>query len=230
MREDAHDGALLLSPEIGSPLLEWRLRCSLPAVVVGATVPADYGLPCVDVDNEAAMRELTRWVIQQGHRAVGYVGGNPRHWSAQQRERAFRRTLAEMGVPLREEWVLEGRYSIDSGVEAARQLLQLPELPTVVICANDLMAVGLIQELQLHGVRVPQDLSVAGFDDEPQVQQLGYALTSIRHPMHEIGRAATEQLLQCLERGECLSADALLLPGLLIVRSSVRRFSPVGLA
>lgn len=222
LTESDIEGALLLAPEIDSPLLHWRVGCPKPAVVVGATLPPSYGLPCVDVDNMAGMRALVHWIVEQGHRAIGYVGGNPRHWSAQQREQAFREALAECGVTLHEQWLIEGRYSIDSGREAARKLLQLEARPTAVICANDLMAIGLIQELQQRGVRVPEDISIAGFDDEPLVQQMGYGLTTIRSPMHALGREATTLLLRILEQNLPPPTNPLLLPGVLIVRGSVR--------
>lgn len=220
--ESTAEGALLLAPEIDSPLLEWRRRCAKPAVAIGSTLPPAYGLPCVDVDNAASMRELTRWVIEEGHRAIGYVGGHPRYWSALQRERAFRDTLAEYGVPVREEWIFEGRYQLESGRDAARQLLQLAERPTTVLCANDLTAIGLMQELQQHGVRVPQDISVAGFDDIPALQSFSPSLTTIHSPMADMGREAVKLLLRMIEHGEPAPAEPILLPGTLVVRGSVR--------
>lgn len=221
--ESNAEGALLLAPEINSPLLEWRVRCTKPAVVVGSTLPESYGLPYVDVDNIGSMRELTRWVIEEGHRAIGYVGGNPRYWSAQQRERAFRDTLAEYGISVREEWMFEGRYLLESGRDAARQLLRLKERPTVVICANDLTALGLIQELQQHGVRVPQDISVAGFDDIPALGAFSPSLTTIHSPMADMGREAVKLLLRLIEHGTPTPAESILLPGTLVIRGSVRR-------
>ncbi|MCS7254941.1 MAG: LacI family transcriptional regulator [Armatimonadetes bacterium] len=221
--ESNAEGVLLLAPEIGSPLLEWRWRCAKPAVVVGSTLPPSYGLPCVDVDNDASMRELTRWVIEEGHRAIGYVGGHPRYWSAQQRERAFREVLAEHGVPVREEWVFEGRYQLESGRDAARQLLQLAERPTAVLCANDLTAIGLLQELQHRGIRVPQDISVAGFDDIPAIHSFSPSLTTIHSPMAEMGREAVKLLLRMIEHSEPAPTEPILLSGTLVVRGSVRR-------
>lgn len=127
-------------------------------------------------------------------------------------------------MPLHEPWLLEGRYSIDSGREAAQKFLQLEARPTAVICANDLMAVGFIEGLQQHGVHVPKDISVAGFDDEPTVQQMGYGLTTIRSPMHALGHEATTLLMRILEQNLPPPTAPLLLPGVLIVRGSVRPY------
>lgn len=216
------DGAILLTPEVNSPLLEWYQHTQLPAIVVGATLPDVYGLSCVDVDNEKGMEMLTRWVISQGHTEIAFVQGDLRHWSAHARERAFRKVLAEHGIPIREEWMLLGRYSVESGQEAGRKLLQSESLPSVVICSNDLSALGLVQELRVHNIRVPQDISVAGFDDEPLVRLQLPELTTVRNPMQMMGRVAAERLLDYLERGVPTTPETILLPPELMIRSSVR--------
>jgi len=99
------------------------------------------------------MATLTEWVIQQGHRAIGFIKGHPLHWSAHQREQAFRRTMARYNLPVREEWVLQGDYSPESGVRAAEQLLRQSELPTVVLAANDDMAMGFLQHCRTTDAR-----------------------------------------------------------------------------
>ncbi|MCX7993422.1 MAG: LacI family transcriptional regulator, partial [Fimbriimonadales bacterium] len=76
------DGAILIAPVMGSPLLEWQHYSTLPVVAVGSTLPEEYLLSQVDIDNDAAMASLTEWVIQQGHRAIGFIKGHPLHWSA----------------------------------------------------------------------------------------------------------------------------------------------------
>ena len=95
------DGAVLIAPVMGSPLLEWRHYSRLPVVAVGSTLPEEYGMSCIDIDNETTMAMLTEWVIQQGHRAIGFIKGHPLHWSARQREQAFRRTMARYNLPIR---------------------------------------------------------------------------------------------------------------------------------
>lgn len=214
------NGAILLAPVIGSPLLEWHRHSRLPVVVAGSTLPKSYGLTTVDINNESAMATLTEWVIQQGHRAIGFIKGHPLHWSAQQRERAFRQTLMQWNVPVREEWILQGNYTIESGRRAAEQLLRQSSLPSVVICSDDGSAAGFIQRCMELGVRIPEDLSVAGFDDEPLVQPLVPFLTTIRHDKYQVGYLAAQLLHQQIESGDTLP-QRLLLPGTLIVRRSV---------
>jgi DNA-binding LacI/PurR family transcriptional regulator len=214
------DGAILLAPVMGSPLLEWHRHSRLPVVVAGSTLPESYALTTVDIDNEGAMATLTEWVLQQGHRAIGFVKGHPLHWSALQRERAFRQTLARWNVPMREEWILQGSYTIESGRRAAEQLLRQASLPSVVICADDASAAGFIQRCTELGVRIPEDLSVAGFDDEPLTHPLVPFLTTVRHDKYQVGYLAAQLLLGQIETGNT-APQRLLLPGALVIRRSV---------
>lgn len=214
------DGVILVAPVIGSPLLEWRTYSRLPAVAVGSTLPDEYRLSCIDIDNESAMAALTEWVIQQGHRAIGFIKGHPLHWSAYQRERAFRHAMARHSVPVREEWVLQGDYSPESGARAAEQLLRLPELPTVVLAANDDMAMGFLQQCRIHEIAVPDRISVAGFDDSVWVQRMGFPLTTIQHDRYQIGYLAAQQLLHQIETRDT-HPQRILINGMLVVRQSV---------
>lgn len=214
------DGHILLAPVIGSPLLEWRRHSHLPVVSAGSLLPSEAGIPCVDIDNEGAMRMLTEWVLQQGHRHIGFVKGHPLHWSALQRERAFRKTLAEWGIPTREEWIVQGAYTIESGRQCAREILALSERPTAVICADDGSAAGFIQECLARGLAIPEDLSIAGFDDEPIIRPLCPHLTTIRHDKHRIGYLAAQLLYEQIDTGT-LRTKSLTLPGSLVIRKTV---------
>ncbi|OYT75722.1 MAG: hypothetical protein CFK49_01610 [Armatimonadetes bacterium JP3_11] len=214
------DGVILIAPVMGSPLLEWRHYSSLPAVAVGSTLPDEYLLSQVDIDNDAAMATLTEWVIQQGHRAIGFIKGHPLHWSAHQRERAFRRILSQHGIPIREEWILQGDYGPESGAIAATQLLSQKDLPTAVIAANDDMAVGFMQKCRELEIPVPETISVAGFDDAYWVQRMGIQLTTIQHDRYQVGYLAAQLLLHQLETGDS-RPQRILIPGTLVVRRTV---------
>lgn len=214
------DGVILVAPVMGSPLLEWQHYSTLPVVAVGSTLPEEYLLSQVDIDNDAATAGLTEWVIQQGHRAIGFIKGHPLHWSAHQRERAFRRVMERHGIPIREEWVLQGDYGAESGALAAEQLLRLPERPTAVIAANDEMAVGVAQTCRTLEVPIPDVLSIAGFDDSYWVQRMGFQLTTVQHDRYQVGYLAAQMLLHQIETGET-RPQRMLLPGALVVRRTV---------
>ncbi|MCS6919471.1 MAG: LacI family transcriptional regulator [Fimbriimonadales bacterium] len=214
------DGVILIAPVMGSPLLEWQHYSRLPAVAVGSTLPEEYLLSQVDIDNDAAMASLTEWVIQQGHRAIGFIKGHPLHWSAHQRERAFRRVMMLNGVPLREEWILQGDYGSDSGARAAAQLLRQAERPTAVLCANDDMAIGFLQTCRDLEIPVPDAISVAGFDDIYWAQRMGFHLTTVLHDRYQVGYLAAQMLLHQLETGDS-RPQRMLIPGALVVRRTV---------
>jgi LacI family transcriptional regulator len=177
-------------------------------------------MSCIDIDNETTMAMLTEWVIQQGHRAIGFIKGHPLHWSAHQREQAFRRTMARYNLPIREEWVQQGDYSPESGVRAAEQLLRQSDLPTVVLAANDDMAMGFLQQCRTHEIAVPDRISVAGFDDSLWAQRMGIPLTTIHHDRYQVGYLAAQQLLHQIETGDT-HPQRTLINGTLVVRQSV---------
>ncbi|GIV07069.1 MAG: LacI family transcriptional regulator [Fimbriimonadales bacterium] len=214
------DGVILVAPVMGSPLLEWRHYSSLSAVAVGSTLPDEYLLSQVDIDNDTAMAGLVEWVIQQGYRAIGFIKGHPLHWSAHQRERAFRRILSQHGIPIREEWILRGDYGPESGAIAATQLLRQKDLPTAVIAANDDMAMGFVQKCRDLEIPVPEAISVAGFDDASWAQRMGMQLTTIQHDRYQVGYLAAQLLLHQLETGDS-RPQRILIPGTLVVRRTV---------
>ncbi|XBS71817.1 substrate-binding domain-containing protein [Acerihabitans sp. KWT182] len=117
-------------------------------------------------------------------------------WTSEQRQAGFREAFAGAGILPDSVPVFLGDYSEESGRRAADQILSLPSRPSAVLCANDLMAIGFIRRCQELRVRVPEDISVAGFDDIPEARQLNPALTTVRQPGREMGRAAATLLLQ----------------------------------
>ncbi len=218
------DGAVLLVPLIGSPLLEWHQHTVLPCVVVGSVFPESLEFYCVDSDSRHGIRLVVEWLIQQGHRQIGFLRGPDVQTSAIEREEAFRETLQAYGIPVREAWILGHSYHREGGYEAMHALLQLPERPTAVVCANDLIALGAMEACRERGISVPQEISITGFDDIPIAGLVDPPLTTVRNPIHEIGFHAGEALLEQIRRGEP-KRGVRLFAGELIVRASVRRLT-----
>jgi LacI family purine nucleotide synthesis repressor len=128
--------------------------------------------------------------------------------------------MARYNLPVREEWVLQGDYSPESGVRAAEQLLRQSELPTVVLAANDDMAMGFLQHCRTLEIAVPDRISVAGFDDSLWAQRMGIPLTTIHHDRYQIGYLAAQHLLHQIETGDA-HPQRILINGTLVVRQSV---------
>lgn len=185
-----------------------------PAVVVGRH---PVRLPSVRVDNVGAAAEVTRHLIELGHQRIGFLAGPATSWTARDRLVGYRRALREFGVPTRPEAVVRGEFSLEGGLRGASQLLGLPDPPTAIVASSDQMAVGALRAIHAHGLRVPEDVSVVGFDDSPLASYVVPALTSVAIPMYEIGRQALLLLLQVREGGR---GRSVVLPTQLRVRES----------
>ncbi len=217
-RSDRADGLLVVS--LVPPDAEVaRLRASgLPCVLVDAPHPE---LPNVVIDDVAGGELATRHLIELGHRRIAFVGDKPvdefRFASSRDRTRGYERALEKAGIPTRPEYVREGTQSRHVARSIALELLRLPERPTAIFAASDTQALGVLEAARTLGLRVPEELSVVGFDD---IEVATYAgLTTVRQPLHESGRRGAELLLGALA-GERLGSYSEQLPIELVVRGT----------
>ncbi|SON55330.1 HTH-type transcriptional repressor CytR [Hartmannibacter diazotrophicus] len=172
----------------------------------GAVVFVDERLPGVDIPfinaaNRDGARDVARHVIEAGHRDVAVITGPPRLWTSEQRLAGYREAFAFAGIDPDTVTYVQGDYTEASGYEAGRQLLaesSRGSRPTAVLCANDLMAMGLIRRCREEGLRLPDDLSIAGFDDVPSAALLDPPLTTVAQPGREMGAAAAKWLLKLI--------------------------------
>lgn len=215
------DGLLLIAPLIDSPLLEYHQHTQLPCVVVGSTLPESLGFYCIDTANGSMMRLLVGWLLEQGHRRIGFIKGPDNQWSARQRLNAYLETMAAWGVDVHPDWIVPSNYEYSGGLAAAHQLLEVQPRLTAIIGSNDLLALGALDACAQRGVRVPQDLSVVGFDDTSMAALVKPSLTTVRNPIHDIGYTAAEALLQQIETGTPVQGTCLM-DGELIVRESAK--------
>jgi LacI family transcriptional regulator len=215
-RRDRADGLLVVSlvpPDEELVRLEAaRIQC----VLVDAPHPV---LPSVLSDDVAGGALATRHLLDLGHRRIAFIGDNPRDrfrfHSSRERTEGYTRELVRAGVPTRVEYVREGTQSRHVARGIAEELLRLPEPPTAIFAASDTQALGVLEAAQALGVRVPEELSVVGFDDVEAASYVG--LTTVRQPLFESGRRGAELLLQALA-GEALPTRSETLPLDLVVR------------
>lgn len=157
------------------------------------------------MDEPEAARQMMGHLLALGHRRIAHVIGHPTHGASRWRLSGYRDALQSAGLAYEPALVVQGDFSFGSGVTAARELFSLPRerTPTAVFAANDDMAAGVIWAAAKHGLAVPRDVSVCGFDDTPIAQQIWPALTTVHQPSHDMGRIAALQLLEVLRgRGE----------------------------
>ena len=167
----------------------------VPTVLVNCFVPHDP-VPAILPDEVRGGREATKALIDLGHRDIAYLTGKPSQWATKARLRGFAEALRGAGLDPAAHTVLPGNYHADSGYELVRTLLrQSRRPPTAVMCGNDRMAVGALLALLEAGLRVPEDVSVMGYDDQFQLAaEVRPALSTVRLPYDTMGRLAAEQL------------------------------------
>jgi LacI family repressor for deo operon, udp, cdd, tsx, nupC, and nupG len=196
------DGMILLDGRPPSGLVE-RGRATAasphPVVVVSERIPG-AGLPTVGIDNVRAARDAIDLLASSGHRRIAHIGGPPGNVLTLERRRGYEEGLAAHGLGAGGGLVADGDFSIESGRLAARRLLAADPRPTAIFAGNDEMAVGAIAELKASGLRVPEDVSVVGFDDIEFAAAYDPPITTIRQPRRDMGRAAMSLLADLLEQ------------------------------
>lgn len=182
--------------------------------------PSEHSeFPSIAADSYGGARKAMSHLAELGHKRVAFVSGAEQLESAIQRHRAYDDAVSVLGLVRDPALVLKGNYSVEGGREAAERLLQLKKRPTAVFASNDLSAFGVMSVLQNHGLKVPEDISVIGFDDLPAASQMHPALTTIRQPIEDLGRAAVNTLLAMIA-GLHSATTQVTLPTELIVRQS----------
>ena len=182
------DGALIILPEESSEELERLLDSGFRFVVLDPLMPLDERIPSVSAAHMSGADQAIKHLLDLGHRRVGQITG-PRGWVAtEDRRRGYRAALAAAGILPDPTLEREAVPEIDPGRAAAEQLLELSEPPTAIFAFNDNIAIGAIQAARARGLRVPEELSVVGFDDVEYARIVTPALTTVRQPLAEMGR------------------------------------------
>jgi LacI family transcriptional regulator len=199
LRTQRLDGVIYLSSTGTSPTALLELARLGPVVLVDEQLPG-FDLPAVVSDSRTGAREVAQHVLDHGHRRLAVIGGPIALWTAQQRLAGYREAFAAAGLDPDAVPVLDGDYREGSGAELAARALEGPadERPTALLCANDLMAVGALEHSRSVGLRVPEDLSIVGFDDLPFVSLLTPRLTTVRQPAREMGSRGVDMLFDLL--------------------------------
>lgn len=204
----APDGVVLLPPLSDDlALLDAMRSLGLPLVRIAPRGRDEDASPCVLMDDRAAAQEMTEYLLRLGHRRIGFIRGHPDHVASAQRLAGFRAALKAHGVASLRGDVIAGRFTAESGAIAARALLERAVAAgrtrlTAIFASNDDMAAGCLAAAHERGIRVPEDLSVAGFDDTYVAAMLYPPLTTLRQPIYDMGFAAAHQLLRLLRDGE----------------------------
>ncbi|MES1970963.1 MAG: LacI family DNA-binding transcriptional regulator [Pseudomonadota bacterium] len=178
----------------GTGLIE-RLDVPLIALCPGSELP---DMSSVRVDDVAAARDMANYLIGLGHRRIGFVRGAQNHIVSRTRFEGYRLALLEHGLELDPDLVVDGDLTFDSGLGATEQLLSLRRPPTAIFASNDDMAAAIVSVAHRRDIRVPDQLSIAGFDDSPISRKIWPALTTVRQPIVDMTEIAVESLIEIL--------------------------------
>ena len=188
------DGVILVTSELTSQQLDQLRGGGIPLVVVDPVNLPDPELPSVGATNWAGGLAATEHLIGLDHRRIGAIAGPAGYMCSRARVDGYRSALDRAGIAFDPALVRHGDFQHEGGFVRGSELLAMPDPPTAIFAGSDQQAFGVYEAARRHGLRVPQDLSVVGFDDLPVARWVSPPLTTIRQPLAEMGRAAAQIL------------------------------------
>lgn len=213
------DGVIIMSPDIDAQALIANLPHSHPVVLLNCALRG-AAFDSVNIDNIGGAQAIVRHLLSHGHRRIAIITGAPRNVDGHERLLGYRAALRAASIERNPRYEAHGRFTEDSGYEAARVLLGIQPRPTAIFAANDSMAIGALSALREAGVGVPDDIAVAGFDDITIARYVNPPLTSIHVPMAELGERAMAKLIAALHDKDQHIRRQDLLGTTLVIRSS----------
>jgi LacI family transcriptional regulator len=213
------DGLIIMSPDTDAGSLEANLPPTLPIVLLNSRFGGRQ-YDSLGIDNYGGATAVVHHLLELGHRRIAHIRGPERNLDAQDRLRGYRDALAAAGIAADPALEVPGDFTEEAGFRAAPALLGRESPPTAIFAANDSMAIGCLSALQRTGIRVPDDISLAGFDDIPIARFMSPPLTSVSVSTIELGARAAERLLYALERKNQHERRQETLPTALAVRGS----------
>jgi LacI family transcriptional regulator, galactose operon repressor len=213
------DCGLLVLPNESSSELRSLANHGYRFVVVDPRVRVDEDIPVVSATHATGAMQAMRHLLDLGHRRIAAITGPPGWMATEERLRGYHATLAAAGASLRSDLVITSNFDFEGGRAAAATLLDRPDPPTAVFAFNDPLAIGAMQVALERGLRIPEDLSIVGFDDTAEAELVTPGLTTVRQPLAEMGRMAVSLLTRMLgnQRLEALHVE---LATKLVVRGS----------
>ncbi|MCG8483936.1 MAG: LacI family transcriptional regulator [Clostridia bacterium] len=198
------------------------LKNKIPFVIMDRSINIS-NVPKVYTNNIFGMHEMVEYLINNGHRCIAYISGPKYNSSSEQRLKGFKKALNDAGITIDLELIKDGDYSINSGKACMTEILKTGKCFTAVACANDLMALGALEVLKDKGIRVPQEISITGYDDIVMTTFTTPKLTTVVQPKYEIGCEAAELLIKLVNGEEIQQKEVILQPKLAIRESVAKR-------
>lgn len=207
---------------ISDVILDKILKTSLPLVFIDSK-PDVKGCKCVYLDNQKAMYDLVEYLINNGHRRIGFMTGPLDSYSINERYKGYINALQDNNIPIDSDLVIQGDYVFKDGYDAMGDLLKKTSDITAVACCNDLMAIGALEKLEDMGIKVPDDISVAGFDNIDMTRLVRPRLTTVAQPIYDMGRQAASMIISIIEGKAKEVQDNVIFEPSLVIRDSIKK-------
>ncbi|MTD52871.1 LacI family DNA-binding transcriptional regulator [Amycolatopsis pithecellobii] len=227
LRSGGREGLIVVTSELSLAQVESFARAGLPLVVIDPLNLPRVEVTSVGATNWSGGLAATEHLLGLGHRRIAYAGGPLEASCSQARLHGYRAALENAGCATDPELVLHGGFQYGDGLDMGTRLLALDMPPTAIFAGNDAAALGVMEAARRRGLRVPEDLSVVGFDDTVLAERSTPALTTVRQPLQDMGRVALRTLLR-LAAGETLDSHHVELATNLVVRDSTARIPDQG--
>jgi LacI family transcriptional regulator len=224
MVDEGRAGLIVVTSAFTPSHLAAFRRRRLPVVVVDPLNPPPAGVVSVGATNWSGGRAAAEHLLDLGHERIAYLGGPESAECNQARLHGYLSALMSRGVSVEAGYVIHGNFRTEYGINGLTALLALDQAPTAIFAGSDAIAVGVLREARRRGIRVPEDLSLVGFDGTALAEDSVPALTSVAQPLHDMGRIALRTLLR-QSRGEQLDSHRVELATQLVVRESTAKLA-----
>ncbi|TCL76298.1 LacI family transcriptional regulator [Hydrogenispora ethanolica] len=215
------DGILLVAPEYETDYITELRNRNFPLVLLDNNVN-NLKVPSVVVDNLKGGTMATEHLLGLGHTRIGHIAGDLKYQSARERLQGFREAMSRAGVAVRQDWVREGDFHFEKAFQIAGAWLEQPDRPTAIFAADDDMAAAVMEAARELQLKLPDDLSIVGYDDSPFGSRVRPRLTTVRQPARAMAREAVQLLLRYMAAKPPRAKTVVIAPEL-IVRESARR-------
>lgn len=195
LQRSSTDGVLLIEPLCDMPeVINLLEKYQIPYALI-SPANSEISAPFARSNDEQAAYQMTEYLISQGHRDIGFIMGDPSHGDSHQRLKGYKNALAVNDISVDDKFFEQGYFTFESGETSARRLLSLENRPSAIFASNDYMAAAVLKVAAQKRIKVPQELSIVGYDDTPVSKQIWPALTTVRQPIREISAHATKKLI-----------------------------------
>lgn len=215
------DGMILLKTKSGDPNIPVLAEIGFPFVLVNHKRYSN-AISFVDSENIRGAKLAVEYLYKAGHREIGFVAGSLDETNGKDRFKGFQDAMKEHGLPINNDWIINGDFKKDVAYQESEKILSGTALPSAIFCSDDYMAIGVMEKIKEKGLSVPADISIIGFDDIELAEYVKPALTTIRQPIYNLGRASAEVLLNLI-KDQAKSPIHKLLNVELIERESVKQ-------